>query len=131
MVVRGLQVHHPETETKELVRGTQRICHAWMPLLPSTTTKLPPAPASGSARLKERRAERVEKPEDIKEGLDSVYESKLSPRRSLSVDQKPAPPHPHKPPLCTLVFPPIPCPNYRTSFLFINHHPRIKDLINC
>lgn len=87
-----MQVHHPETETKELVRGTQRICHAWMPLLPSTTTKLPPAPASGSARLKERRAERVEKPEDIKEGLDSVYESKLSPRRSLSVDQKPAPP---------------------------------------
>lgn len=33
MVVRGLQVHHPETETKELVRGTEDL-----PCLDAPTT---------------------------------------------------------------------------------------------
>lgn len=70
--------------------------------------------------------------EDISEGLDSVYESKLNPRgSSVWPRSQPPPTHPlTNPRLCILAFPPILCPNYGTSFLFINHHPHIKDLIN-
>lgn len=68
--------------------------------------------------------------EDISEGLDSVYESKLNARGSSVWPRSQPPPILTDPRLCVLAFPPIPCPNYRTSFLFINHHPHIKDLIN-
>lgn len=62
-----------------------------------------PPPTLGNTRFKERRGgERVKTLEDISEGLDSVYESKLNPRVQLSVDQKPASPtHTHsQTPVC-------------------------------